>query len=122
MKRNPKNWITKTAMALAVGAGIVSFAAPQASAESRDHRLESKERRERQEHNGYRDRGVNSHRWQEQQRYTYRQPYEQYGYRQFRYGQYGQYRMAPQRYYRNQNRAWNDHDDDDRYYQRGYRR
>ena len=121
MKRNPKNWITKTAMALALGAGIVSFAAPQASAESRDHRLESKERQERQEHNRYRDRGVNSRRWQEQQRSTYRQPYGQYGYRQFRYGQDGQYRMAPQRYYHNQNRAWNDHDNDDNY-QRGYRR
>src|SRR5262249_31711609 len=118
MKRNPKNWITKTAMALALGAGIVSFAVPQASAQSRDHRLESEERQERQEHNGYRPRGVDSYRWQEQHRNTYQQPYRQYGYGQFGYGQYGQYRTAPQRYYRKQNRAWNDHDDDDRYYQR----
>jgi hypothetical protein len=131
MKRNVKNWMTKAAIALALGAGMLSFATQQASAQSRNQRFEDEQPRERQERDQYRNRAVNPRNQQEQRRFTYQQPYReygygqygygQYGYGQYGYGQYGHYRTPPQPYYQNQNRGWDD-DDDDRYYQRSNRR
>ena len=122
MKRNVKNWMTKAAMALALGAGMLSFAAPQASAQSRNQRFENEQLQER---NLYSNHAVNPHQQgqqgqQGQRRFTYQQPYRQYGYGQYGYGQYGQYGTPTQPYYPNQNRVW--HDDDDLYYQRNDRR
>jgi len=86
-----KNWMIKVAMALALGAGMLSFAAPQVSAQSRNQRFENQQPQER---NLYSNHAVNPHHQQEQQaqrRFTYQQPYRQYGYGQYGYGQgYGQ--------------------------------
>jgi len=122
MKRNVKNW-TKAVMALALGAGMLSFAAPQASAQSRNQRFENEQLQER---NRYSNRTVNSHHQHEQRGFTYQQPYQQhgygqYGYGQYGYGQYGQYGTPPQPYYPNQNSVRHD-DDDDLHYQRNNRR
>jgi len=116
MKRNVKNWMIKVAMALALGAGMHSFAAPQVSAQSRNQRFENQQLQER---NLYSNHYVTPHRQQGHRRSTYQQPYRQYGYGQG-YGQYGQYGTPTQPYYPNQNRGW--HDDDDRYYQHNHRR
>jgi hypothetical protein len=118
MKRNVKNWMTKAAMALALGARILSFAAPQASAQSRNQRFQNEQLRERQERNLYWNRAVNPHHQQQQRRFAYQQPYWQYGYGQ--YGYYGQYGTRLQPYYPNRNGVR--HDDDHRYYQRNNRR
>jgi hypothetical protein len=119
MKRNVKHWMIKAAITLALGAGMLSFATQQASAQSRNQRFEDEQPRERQERDQYRNRAVNPRNQQEQRRFTYQQPYReyghgQYGYGQYGYGQYGHY-GTPQPYYQNQYRGWDD--DDDRYYQ-----
>ena len=124
MKRNVKDWMTKAALALALGAGMLSFAAPQAAAQSRNQRFENEQRQERNlDNNRYNNHAVNTHHQQgqrERRRFTYQQPDRQYGYGQYGYGQYGQYGTPAQPYYPNQNRVW--HDDDDLYYQRNDRR
>ena len=120
MKRNVKNWMTKAAIALALGAGMLSFATQQASAQSRNQRFENEQFQGR---NLYSNQAVNAHHQQGQQgqrRFTYQQPYRQYGYEQYGYGQYGQYGTSARPYYPNQNRVW--HGDGHLYYQRNDRR
>jgi hypothetical protein len=117
MKRNVKNWMIKAAMALALCAGILGFAAPQASAQSRDQRFENEQFHGR---DPYSNHAMNRHHQQEQRRFTYQRPYRQYGYGQYGYGQNGQYATPAQPYYGNQDRVWDDHDDF--YYQRNHRR
>jgi hypothetical protein len=123
MKRNLKNWMTKATVAVALGAGMLIFAAPQASAQSRTQRFENEQLQQGQERNLYNNRAVNPRQQQqEQRRFTYQQPYQQHGFGQYGYGQYGQYGTyrTPQPYYSNENRVRRD--DDDRYYQRNNRR
>ena len=127
MKRNVKNWMTKAAMGLALCAGMLSFAAPQASAQSWNQRLENDQLQKRNPYSNHAVNPVNPRNQQEQRRFTYQQPYREYGYGQhgygqYGYGQYGHYGTPPQPYYQNQNRGWDDDDDDDRYYQRSNRR
>jgi hypothetical protein len=114
MKRNIKNWMMKAAVALALGAGMLGFAAPKASAQPLNPHSQNEQLRQRQVTNWSSNRAVNPQQ-QEQQRFTYQQqPYRQYGNQ-----QYGQYGTGLQSHRQSQSRLRHE---DARYYQRNDRR